>query len=119
MAVRRLRCRRISSEREGELRRGIIDELNRPDEGVPPPDGPVIYLEENGTPADYTCWYAVWDRFEGVDDEDRSRILFDAIKEVRGAKEGLRVAVAMGLTSSEARAMGLGATMAEQVSANE
>ena len=112
MAVRRLKRSRISSDREGELRRGIIDELNRPDGGEPAPDAPVIYLEENGTPAGYTCWYAVWDRFEGVDDEDRSRILFDAIREVQGAKEGLRVAVAMGLTSSEARAMGLGAAMA-------
>lgn len=118
MAIRQLRRRRIDSARERELRKAIIDELNRPDGSGSPPGAPVIYLEESDTPGDYTCWYAVWDRFEGVDDEDRSRILFDAIKEARGAKEGLRVAVAMGLTSAEARAMGLGAEIAEPLAVN-
>lgn len=107
MAITKLRSCTIAAELEAELRRGLIVELQRPEDTDQPPDAPTIYLEESGTPDNYTHWYAVWDRFEEIDGEDRSRILFEAIREVFGKQEALRVTVAMGLTPGEASAMDL------------
>lgn len=108
MAVRKLDSSASINGQEAELRRGIVEEMRR-DEGTEAPTGsPIIYLEESGLPDNYTHWYAVWDRFAGVDDEARSRIVLDAVREVFGQKEALRVAVAMGLTPAEALGMGLG-----------
>jgi len=57
----------------------------------------VVYKEESGMPERYTHWYVVWKQFEGVDEEDRSRIILDAIEEVFGREAVLRVTTAMGL----------------------
>ncbi len=116
MAYRRLSSATLDAGREAELRSGIVEELRRPDGAPPAADAPVIYMEESGLPDNYTHWYAVWDRFAGVDSETRSRIVFDAVREVLGEKQALRVAGAMGLTPVEAENMGLeeGPTQDEQ-----
>lgn len=107
MAIRKLNNRMNNNGREVELRKEIVDELRRREETEAPSGAPVIYMEESGTPDNYTHWYAVWDRFEDIDHQSRSRILLDAILEVLGSHEGLRVTVAMGLTPEEAKGMGL------------
>ena len=109
MAVTRLIPSRIDTKLEAELRQGILDELRRPDDTAQPPGAPTLYMEESGTPFNYTHWYAVWECFDGTDDEERTRILLDAIREVFGPEEALRVTTALGLTSVEAEAMGLAA----------
>lgn len=72
-----------------------------------PPEAPIIFEEESGTPDNYTHWYVVWDRFAGVDREVRSRVVLNALREVFGKQEALRAVEAMGLTSEEAEGFGL------------
>lgn len=107
MAIRRLDPTRLDEAQAAELREGLVAELRRAEETPAPAGAPVIYMEESGTPDNYTHWYAVWDRFEGVDNEERSRLLLEAIREVQGATEALRVTIAMGLTRAEAEGFGL------------
>ena len=94
-------------EVEAELLEGLRAELARPETALQPPDAPTLYLEESGTPDNYTHWYAVWDRFEGIDEEERSRLILAAVRAERGVAEALRVTIAMGLTPEEAVAVGL------------
>ena len=90
-------------------RRGIVAEMQRHEGAETPAGAPTICLEEGGPPNNHTHWYAVWDRFAGVGDGTRSRIVLGAIREALGQNEALRAAVAMGLTPEEAEGMGLAA----------
>ena len=101
MAIRKLRSTRLDSRRETKLRKAIAEELRRPDDAPATLDGPVVYQEESGTPERYTRWYVIWKMFEGVDSEDRSRVVLDAVEEVFGRPEALRVSIAMGLTPED------------------
>jgi len=67
----------------------------------------MVYREESGLPERYTSWYLVWDKFEGIDDEERSRLILLAIEEAFVKPEALRVTIAMGITSEEARNLGI------------
>ena len=107
MAIRRIDRSRLDEAKAADLRKGLTAELQRPENTPAPPAAPVIYMEESGTPDNYTHWYAVWDRFEGVDNEERSRLLLETIREVQGPTEALRVTIAMGLTPAEAEGFGL------------
>lgn len=101
MAIRKLRSTRLDSRRETQIRKAIVAELRRPDDTPATPDGPVVYQEESGTPERYTRWYVIWKQFEGVDNENRSRVILDAVEEVFGRQAALRVSIAMGLTPED------------------
>ena len=101
MAIRKLTGMRLDARHEARLRKGILAEMKRPDDTPPPAGGPVIYREESGTPERYTRWYVVWRQFEGVDAEDRSRVILDAVEQVFGRADALRVSIAMGLTPED------------------
>ncbi len=107
MAVRKLTPTSIDSREEVALRAAIAAEITRPDDTPPPADAPVIFREDSDDTYNYTHWYAVWDRFREVDPEVRSRVLLRAVEDALGREEALRVTIAMGLTRTEADAMGL------------
>jgi len=101
MAIRTLRRTRLDSRRETRLRKGIVAEMERPDDTSASAAGPVIYQEESRAPEHYTHWYVIWDQFDGVDGEDRSRVIMDAVEQVFGRAAALRVTTAMGLTPDD------------------
>jgi hypothetical protein len=101
MAIRKLRSTRLDSRRENQIRKAIVAELRRPDDAPASPEGPVVYQEESGTPERYTRWYVIWKKFEGVDSENRSRVVLEAVEEVFGRQAALRVSIAMGLTPED------------------
>ncbi len=49
----------------------------------------------------------VWDRWEGVDPEARSRIIVDAVERTRGPEVASRLSLALGVTSEQAQRMGI------------
>lgn len=105
MAIRKLKT---GEERQrNDLLPAIVDELRRPDDWPAAAGAPVVFMDETGTPERYAHWYVVWEEFRGVDDEERSRLVLAAVREVLGPQEALRVTIAMGLTPGEAREMGL------------
>jgi hypothetical protein len=107
MAIKKLTKGTLDPHIEEQLSAGLVAELQRDEKLPQPPNAPTIYMEESGTPDNYTHWYVVWSAFENVDDEERSRLLLSAVREVFGVEEALRVTVAMGLTPEEAKGMGL------------
>ena len=101
MAVRELKRTGMDRKLEAKLRNGIAAELKRPDASGHPAAAPTVILEKGGAPDRYLHWYVVWDLFEGVGNEDRCRIIMDAIEEVRGRQEVLRTSIVMGLTPND------------------
>jgi hypothetical protein len=86
---------------EAELRRQIAIELRNPTDNPEP-----VIIVEHPHPTT-THLFAIWSRFEGLEQIVRSRIILDAFREVRGEPEALNVTVSMGLTPDEARRMGI------------
>jgi hypothetical protein len=78
-----------------------VAELKRPDGDPSQLDRPIIYQEESGTPERYTHWYIVWRQFDGVSNEDRSRIILNAVEEECGREAALKVTTSMGLTPDD------------------
>jgi len=104
MAIRELVQKSVAGT---ELVHAIKSELKR-DGDEPADDGaPVIYREQSGMPENYTHWYVVWDQFAHVDNEERSRLILTAVREVLGDREALKTTIAMGLTPDEAAELGL------------
>ena len=92
-------------ELRGDLLNPIEEELNN---GGETPDGaPIIHKEERVSAERYTDWDVVWDKFQGVDDEERSRLILTAVENVFGKEEALRITIAMGLTPTEAENIGI------------
>lgn len=87
---------------EAELRGQLEAELRNPTDNPEP-----VIVVEHPHPAT-THLFAIWSRFDGLEQIVRSRILLDAFKAVRGEAEALNVTVSMGLTPVEARRMGIG-----------
>ena len=105
MAVKRIGPPRVPAVEEQEMLEAIKAEMRRLDGQPAPPGSPMVIAEEQHFP-DYVHYYVVWDRFKGVANEIRSSIVFDAVREVF-PEDFLRMTVAMGLTSEEAKGMGL------------
>jgi hypothetical protein len=51
--------------------------------------------------------YVVWDEWEGLSMEERSRTIMDAFEKVESQENQFRVTIAMGLTPEEAPRMGI------------
>ena len=107
MAITKLKKSSLDQNKNRELLDGLVAELQRDEDQSRPPNAPTIYMEESGAPDNYTHWYAVWHDFEDVDNQERSRLLLEAVRTVQGLEEALRVTVAMGLTPEEAESLGL------------
>ena len=101
MAIRELTSSKLNPRREASLRRALVAEMEREDDARAPKSAPVVYREESGTPERYTHWYVVWEKFEDIHNEDRSRIILDAVEAAFGREAALKVTTAMGLVPDE------------------
>jgi hypothetical protein len=88
-----------------ELTDAVKAELRRRETQPAPGDAPVVFRDSSGI-GKYRHYFVVWDRFSSLSQEIRSSIVLNAVKEVLGKKEALKVTIAMGLTKEEAKNMG-------------
>jgi hypothetical protein len=63
---------------------------------------PDIILDENGAGGTIHV-FVIWDEWDGLSQIERSEIVMDAFEQIKGANDAVRVTVAMGLTSAEAK----------------
>jgi hypothetical protein len=77
--------------------------LQRPDG---PEDAPYI-IEEQSSFHDFLHVRVLWDRWQGIPGEDRSRVIMDAYDKVRGTQTVLKMNSVLGLTLPEARKLGV------------
>jgi hypothetical protein len=73
---------------------------------APRADGEPVIIVERPNPTTVHL-YAIWSRFQGLEQTVRSRIILDAFAHVHGEPEAVRVTLSMGLTPEEARQMGI------------
>jgi hypothetical protein len=105
MAIRRISRRDFPTPDDAAKIREIVAEMRRPEDQAKPPGAPLVIAQE-GDIGNLVHYYVVWDCFQGVDDEVRSDIVFEAVKE--GSPQDFpRLASTVGLTSPEAIAMGI------------
>jgi hypothetical protein len=105
MAVQRIGVKTSSPAKFKAMVNTIAEEILRPLQEPPKRGAPRVLAEDQPPPSRYVHYYVVWDGFEGTDWEERSRVVFEAIKQGVGEKEALRTTVAMGLTRDEAKEM--------------
>lgn len=86
-----------------ELRDALVDEWLGRAEGKT--DRPLIYHEGGGDRP--LRVYVVWDDWQTMNQIERSEVIVDAYEKAFGTDEALNVTLAMGLTSDEARRMGI------------
>ncbi len=107
MAVKKLKDNQLEDSAFDDLNDKIKREILRPDNEMQPPGAPVVAKEESGGFPAYFHYYVIWDQFNGVDDELRSKIVYQAVKEAISVEEALKTTIAMGLTTDEATALGI------------
>jgi hypothetical protein len=85
----------------------FVAELARHLEGAPNlPAFPKIVEEEVRLSNNFRV-YVSWDDWASVPEPERSEIILEAYRQVRGMPEMLRISVAMGMTPLEARQLGI------------
>ena len=82
---------------EAEMRNPSTDAAHQP-----------IIHGEPAAPAPITRLFVIWDEWGTLPQIERSEIILNAYTAALGQADALRIAVAMGLTSSEATRMGIG-----------
>ena len=107
MALRHIIPARLDEATKAELVDALAVEIGRPDDEAAPQSAPVVYVEDGDPPDKYRHWFAVWDRFEGVDREERCHILMQSIRQSLGDAEALKATMVLGLTPTEAEEYGL------------
>ncbi len=86
-----------------ELTRLIVQEWQHPTER---PDQPIVLLDRSA-PGGARHVFVVWDRWENLEQLQRSEAIMDAAEAVLGKAESLKVTVAMGLTKEEAKRLNI------------
>jgi hypothetical protein len=66
-----------------------------------------VIVEEGGQGGRPIHLYVIWNDWGGLTLRERSEIIMDAYKEVKGDQAVLNVSVAMGLKAEEAKRMGI------------
>lgn len=83
-----------------ELVKELVEEMQLGDKGT----GPVIVEQPVKTRLHV---YVLWHKWDGVREEHRSAAILDAYKEHFGEEKMRSVSIAMGLTGSEAKSLGI------------
>jgi hypothetical protein len=86
-----------------DLTRLVVQEWQHPTEQS---DQPIVLLDRSA-PGGARHVFVVWDRWNGLEQLQRSEAIMDAAEEVLGKDEALRVTVAMGLTKEEAKRLNI------------
>jgi len=100
----RHKLRRVSPPNAAELTRLLMQEWTNPQ----PSGQPLIVIEDEGGQPRHV--YVIWDEWGDLSQVDRSMIIMDVVENLTGERrisDPSQVTVAMGLTSEEARRMGL------------
>lgn len=101
MPLRKLKAPSIASELL-EMRSVLASEFRAPREE---PAEPVIVMEDR--PHGRRNIYVIWSEWAEIDMADRSEVIMDAYEDAFGLDECLNIAVATGLTASEAERFGI------------
>ncbi|MCR4316806.1 MAG: hypothetical protein NUW37_10695 [Planctomycetes bacterium] len=110
MAIRRV-TRIELGQAEKRLVKALIREIDRDENEESPKGAPIIVCEETlsyrGQSGDH--YFVVWNKFEGMDDDLRNLIVWEALSNSKTLDEDelSNVVVAMGVTTEEAEEMGL------------
>ncbi len=95
---------RENDNKAQELRRRLADEWSgKNDTPEPRPD----IREEVDRSGHIVHLYVIWNEWGNLDQQRRSELIMDAFVEVRGMEAALDISVTMGLTTEEARRMGI------------
>ncbi len=100
--------RRASAKNQPPTAQGLEDrlyhefEVPNPEENAQP-----IIVAEPPDPAPIARLFVIWDDWGDLSQQDRSEIIMNAYIRAKGQQAGLRISVAMGLTSAEAKRMGI------------
>jgi hypothetical protein len=97
----------VTSEKYSELLEELKRELqfDRPARGLPTQEPYII--EEQDIRGNGLNVAVVWDSWERVPPNERGGLILDAYKAIRGETTMLSIRVALGLTRSEARKLGI------------
>ena len=101
MSFRRASVRNLPPTAQG-LEERLHGEFKNP--SADPNAQPVI-LAEPPAPAPIARLFVIWDEWADLSQQDRSEIIMNAYVRAEGQQAGLRIGVAMGLTSAEAKRM--------------
>jgi hypothetical protein len=73
------------------------------------PGAPVVYEDDPGGKFRPLRLFVVWDKWAGVEERERSRVIMEAFRVVTedDPQKLVRVTVAMGLLEAEARRLGI------------
>jgi len=99
MAIFELKTPRLKNE--VALKNGIIAEIKRAEDAARSSGAPLVFRQKGRPPDSYSHWYVIWAKFKGVANEDRCRIIMDAIEESLGHREVVSTSIVMGLTPDD------------------
>ena len=85
-----------------DLEERLTQELTSPTE-----QGQPLVFEEPPAPAPVTRIVVVWDDWASLTQQERSEIIMRAYERTKGEQAVLKIAVAMGITATEAQRMGI------------
>ncbi len=103
MSFRRGKAKASPTE-AGELQRRLQAEFDTPSAT---PDVQPIIVAEPDEPEPISRLFVIWDDWQNLSLQDRSEIIMNAYQGAKGQAEAIRIAVALGLTTAEAKRMGI------------
>ena len=106
MAISKLKWKGIPPQREKALREAVKREIHRPNAKPKPPGSPIV-LEATVDRDRNRHFVVVWEEFENLDQEERHRVIYGAIKEALGEKVAMKTTLILGFTPPEAEEWGL------------
>jgi hypothetical protein len=71
-------------------------------------ENPVIIGEPPDPTKPIDRLYVIWDAWDDLDLRERSELIMDAYTAAKGVEAAMKISVAMGLTTKEARRMNIG-----------
>lgn len=89
----------------GDLKALLAEELRR-DSPEGAPEAPYIVIEEIPNSGNLHVT-VVWDRWQGIDPEERGRVILEAYGEAKGEADMHRITMAMGVTREEAQRLNI------------
>ena len=100
--------RRATARNQPPAAHGLEDRLQKEFESPSSDENaqPIISAEPP-EPAPISRLFVIWDDWVELSLQDRSEIIMNAYMRAKGQEAGLRISVAMGLTSAEAKRMSL------------
>ena len=100
----RLQLRNLPEVNIEQITRQLTQEFEHYDDAGQEYHQPLINIEQ---PGERTHLLVIWDVWQALSREERSRMVMEAYEAARGRDAALNVSVAMGLTQDEALRLGI------------